>query len=105
MWLVFISGCDCYYEASGVLIDQESGLPIEGVMISLYSSQTNVTPKLEAETAADGSFTVNKITRRCEDLVWYFDREDYKNSTFQLADKSYNTLYLKPVSGMDMAFF
>jgi hypothetical protein len=72
--LINLTSCDCLRHASGVVIDEKTKQPIEGVLVK--NADRSITTK------KDGKFNVSRITGfiffRCPDIKVVFTKSEYQ---------------------------
>ena len=97
--LMILFSCDCYRSVEGVVLDADSGLPIDNVQIvdnnDFEQGQTN-----HLETSGDrGQFSYSDISGGllgCPDLVLVFSKEGYNNQRISFdAGSGSDTVYLE----------
>ncbi|MFI5218686.1 MAG: hypothetical protein ACHQNT_04285 [Bacteroidia bacterium] len=79
---LFISGCDCIQEATGVVLDKETEQPIAKVALGKYEKEdANNSYSRRTYTGEKGNFSYHGISgglRHCPDLELYFSKEGYE---------------------------
>ena len=94
--IALILSCDCHYFAEGAVIDQETGQPIEGVVIRKGDLKTGLASEKVGTTGPDGYFSVDKISRTCDWFSWYFSHPGYEKRRADLKQNANDTIYLVP---------
>lgn len=98
-----ICSCDCVQEASGIVLDKTTGLPLDSVAIGKLGKEDPSQPYsyLHVYTDSTGRYEYGDISGGlfgCPDLKLFFFKNGYKTAglTFPSATQN-DTIYLEPV--------
>jgi hypothetical protein len=85
--------CDCFVTANGIVKDNATGKPMEGVLVKnlLYS-------ELGSKTNADGEFNKVEIGRekgKCLEFNLEFSKDGYLSDTIFIKNSQFQTIFLK----------
>jgi hypothetical protein len=85
--------CDCFVTANGIVKDNATGKPMEGVLVKnlLYS-------ELGSKTNADGEFNKVEIGRekgKCLEFNLEFSKDGYLSDTIFIQNSQFQTIFLK----------
>ncbi|MDB5283086.1 MAG: hypothetical protein JWO06_2161 [Bacteroidota bacterium] len=98
--LPLISSCDCIQRASGVVLDKQTGQPIQNVSLGKYvADDPNNVSIPRALTNANGQFNYSGISGGlfgCPDIQLYFNKERYRQVIKTFSSFSSNdTIFLE----------
>lgn len=100
---LFVSACDCVQEASGIVLDKTTGLPLDSVAIGKLGKEDPSQPYsyLHVYTDSTGRYEYGDISGGlfgCPDLKLFFFKNGYETTglTFPSATQN-DTVYLEPV--------
>ncbi|MEQ9443417.1 MAG: hypothetical protein RIG62_30540 [Cyclobacteriaceae bacterium] len=99
--LVFLLSCDCYRTAEGIIIEEDTGLPINNVQIVNDNDyERKETNHLEMSDT-EGRFSYSDISGGlfgCPDLTLVFSKQGYNNfrMTFDSSSK-FDTIYFEKI--------
>ena len=94
--------CDCRQQATGVILDRQTKIPIDSVIIATSDiTQNTITGKV-TYSSQDGEFKFDKISSgpgSCPDLTLYFYKAGFgqKKLTFSTFSEK-DTVYLENVN-------
>lgn len=92
-----LSGCDCYYQISGVVMDAHTKLPLSGVAISTTETPDPDHPNSQNTfSKGNGQFEVSGVAGVCDKVSLYFMHQDYIRQAVTLSNNSTDTIYLTP---------
>lgn len=91
--LLLLLGCDCMVTAEGVVLDEKTKKPLEGVLVKnlIYS-------ELGEKTKSDGGFSKVEIGRdkgKCPEFNLEFSKDGYYSDTIFVPNSTPLTVYLK----------
>jgi hypothetical protein len=91
--LVFLLGCDCMVTADGVVLDDQTKKPLEGVLVNNLAN-----PGFVEKTKSDGAFSLVEVGRangKCPEFNLEFSKEGYVTDTIFIKNSAAVTIYLK----------
>jgi hypothetical protein len=100
-----LTSCDCYRDASGVVLDKQTLQPVAGVGVGKFETEDPENPRSRKEHSNDsGQYQYTDISGGlggCPDLVLYFTRPGYKTSKMRFPSFSkHDTVLLERTPGV-----
>ncbi|UII30447.1 carboxypeptidase-like regulatory domain-containing protein [Fulvivirga ulvae] len=103
--LLVLTGCDCQYEISGVVLDEVTNMPVPYVAIGRTDAGDADTPfNRKTFTEKQGEFVFNGVTGSCDEATLYFSHQDYITEKVTLPNSSTDTIYLRPIQKTSIFF-
>ncbi|MBL6449375.1 hypothetical protein JMN32_23895 [Fulvivirga sp. 29W222] len=93
--VLVLTGCDCQYEISGVVLDEASKLPIQNVAIG-QTDTTDLDKPFNQKifTKKYGKFDFREVAQSCDEVTLYFSHQEYFTEKVTLPNNSNATIYL-----------
>ena len=97
---LILTGCgDCFQRAEGVVLDNDTKMPIDSVTIAPTSTTKNTEVFPANYSTKNGQFKFRKISggiTHCPDLTLYFYKKGFKQNRSTFSSESINdTIYLE----------
>jgi hypothetical protein len=98
--IFFLIGCSCKQHADGIILDKETGRPVDRVIVTTFDTSGNTFTTYPIHySQIDGHFKFNKTSGKigqCPDLIIYFKRMGYKTKRMTFSPSTFNdTVYLE----------
>lgn len=88
-FIVIICSCDCPINVTGVILDKETGLPIDSVAIGRTDTADLDNPfNDKAYSDSIGKYDYHRISGSCNTVTLYFTKKGYK--TLKIETKNNN---------------
>lgn len=100
---IFLSACDCVQEASGIVLDQTTGQPLDSVAIGKMGKELPGEPYsyMHVYTDSTGHYEYGAISGGlfgCPDLKLFYFKNGYETVGLTFPSFTQNdTVYLEPV--------
>lgn len=99
--ILLLAGCDCPQKADGIIIDRQTNIPIDGVIISTVDILKNTITGRIVHSTKNGRFKFYKISGglgKCPNLTLYFYKPGFKQQKLMFSSSSINdTVYFENV--------
>lgn len=96
-FVVIINSCDCSIKVTGVILDKETGLPIDSVAIGRTDTIDLDNPfNDKAYSDSTGKYNYHRISGSCNTVILYFIKKGYKTLKIETKINKNDTIKMTP---------